>query len=179
MKNARRLAQQYAKRLFAVSQHHGNTGKIQNDLSVIVRSRRLDDKPWEILQNPLIGNKEKTDIIASAFNGRLEPLTLELLEWLAARRQISIIPQVAEQLDSLADDAAGIARANVRSAFPLTTQEQQQLERSLSRFTGKRVLLDIREDDSLMAGLAVRVGDYYFEHNLRHEAQRLRGLLSY
>ena len=83
-----------------------------------------------------------------------------------------------EKLDFLADEAMGIVRANVRSAQALSPNEQERLERALARFTGKRVISEVREDPSLLGGLFVKVGDYYFEHSVRHETQRLQEILT-
>ena len=178
MKDGRSAAQRYAKALLVLSGQDAKTGKVQNDLAGIVHSMRLKEKPWELLRNPLAGQKEKAQAIMTALEGRVESSTLKLLKVLALRHQIGLLPLIADRLNILSDEASGIARASVRTAFPLSTEQTTALANKLEGFCKKKIVLETKEDPGLMGGLVVKVGDYFFEHSLKLELRRLREALA-
>ncbi len=174
----RRISARTAKALFAQTQQEGATGKVQNDLAAIAHSLCLKEKPWELLQNPLVNQETKKEAIAAAFNARVQPVTLRLLQALASREQLHLLGAIAQQLGVLADNAAGIARAQVRSTYELTQTEQARLEATLGTFMGKKVVLETRQDSGLIAGLTIKIGDHLFEHSLRRQLRRLEETLT-
>ncbi len=69
------------------------------------------------------------------------------------------LPAIAAELDRLSDEKAGIARATVISAERLSEAYEQRLTQELSSMTGKKVVLDVKQDPELLAGIIVRIGD--------------------
>lgn len=173
-----KITGRYAKALFAQTQKNGVTGKVQNDLAGVVHSLRLKERPWDLLQNPLVAREDKNEAIAAAFENRIQPITVRLLQTLASRTKLNLLPAIAQQLGHLADEAAGIVRAQVRSAFDLTSEEQTRLEKALGSLTGKKVVLETRQDPGLIAGLCVKTGDRLFEWSVKRQLRHLKETLS-
>ncbi|MBI4064083.1 MAG: ATP synthase F1 subunit delta [Elusimicrobia bacterium] len=177
-RNNRQTALKYAKGLLAMSQKEGVAGKAQNDLTSIVYSFKLNDKPWKILRNPFIDVKEKMNALKAAFEDKVEAPTLKILEILTAKRQLALLPLIEERFHALADEAAGIVRASVKSAYPLSGKEKEALEKKLAAFFGQKVVLESKEDPSLIAGIMIKAGDYILEQSVRLALRRLKNSLA-
>jgi F-type H+-transporting ATPase subunit delta len=72
-----------------------------------------------------------------------------------------------------------VVRATVTSAAPLSETFYQRLNEQLATMVGKRVVLDRRQDPSLIAGVVTRIGDNTIDGSLRGRLDELeRKLLS-
>ena len=132
-----------------------------------------------LAQSPLIPEAERLAAIDEVA-GRLglSRMARNVLGVLAERRRLSALPAIVRNLTKLADERAGIVRATVVSAEPLSDAQCQRLQRELEQLTGKRVLLDRRQDPELLAGIVVRVGDRVIDSSARARLNSLRSQLS-
>jgi len=53
------------------------------------------------------------------------------------------------------------------SAVPLTSAEQKRLHTELERYTGKKIVLDVQVDASLVGGAYVRIGDRVIDRSVK------------
>jgi F-type H+-transporting ATPase subunit delta len=96
------------------------------------------------------------------------------------KRRLSLVPAVAVSLEEKADEAAGIARARVRSAVPLGEAQAKSLSRALEKTlaaggdAGSTVVLDVVVDPSLLGGVTVRVGDRLWDLSFKGRLAALK-----
>ena len=64
--------------------------------------------------------------------------------------------------------------AEVRSAVPLTKEQQDKLAKALSKSTGKQVEVKVVVDESVLGGLVARIGDTVIDGTVRHRLDQLR-----
>ncbi|MBI2071289.1 MAG: ATP synthase F1 subunit delta [Elusimicrobia bacterium] len=178
VKNTRFAAHKYAKALLALAQKENAAGKVQNDLTVLVQSMRRADNHWEMLKNPIVRPQDKAQAVSAAFISRVEPSTLQLLLALTMRGELDYLPLIAERFEALSDEAVGLLRVSVRTAFPLTQEAASALQEKLSTRTGKKIVLEAKEDPGLIGGLLIKVGDRLFENSLRLELRQLNEALT-
>ena len=82
-----------------------------------------------------------------------------------------------ESYRKLMDDALGISRVQVRTAFPMTSELAANLQRGLESLTGKKVEMQIDEDASLLGGVVVRVGDKLYDGSIKVQLNNMSRLL--
>ena len=121
-----------------------------------------------MLDNPII-EQEKRDGVLADIAARLGLMgnALNLVRLLAARKKLRIIPEVARRLDRLGDEKEGVVRATVTSARPMPDSFYQQLISELEAVTSRKIVLDRREDPTLIAGFVTRIGDNTIDGSLR------------
>jgi F-type H+-transporting ATPase subunit delta len=83
------------------------------------------------------------------------------------------VRDIARQLDRFSDQRAGIVRATVISAEPLTDWFAEKLTEELKNMTGRRIVLDRRHDPELLAGLIIRIGDQVIDGSARTKLAEL------
>ena len=96
---------------------------------------------------------------------------------LARRKRFFALPAIAVELDRLSDENAGIARATVTSAEPLSEAYEQRLVQELSALTGKKIVLQRKQDPELLAGLVVRIGDQVIDGSAKSTLAELASQL--
>src|SRR5690606_9956060 len=64
--------------------------------------------------------------------------------------------------------------AHVRSAFPLSEEQQQRLVRTLQRIYSRPIALHLEVDPEVGGGLFIRVGDEVIDGSIRGRLEALR-----
>jgi F-type H+-transporting ATPase subunit delta len=88
-----------------------------------------------------------------------------------------VLPAVAQLLREMSDKKDGVLRAEVITAAPLSEDYYVRLKSQLERMTGKQVVVDRREDPSLIAGVVTRIGDMVIDGSLRTRLRELENAL--
>jgi F-type H+-transporting ATPase subunit delta len=121
-----------------------------------------------VLNDPTLDEGKRTNVI-NAIGERLAigALVQNTLRVLVERCRIDAIAEIADRLLQLADDQAGIVKATVASAQPLSDTQFEAVKRELERLTGCRVAVERQQDPTLLAGVVARIGDHVIDASLR------------
>jgi F-type H+-transporting ATPase subunit delta len=103
--------------------------------------------------------------------------TANFINLLVDKQRIGIINEIEKDYLKLMDNALGIARVQVRTAFPFTTELSANLKHGLESFTGKHVDMQVEEDASLLGGIVVRVGDKLYDGSIKMQLNNIMKLL--
>ena len=172
------LADRYARAIFELGVESDQlkplTDQIQRIAEVYADSHDLR----VVLESPLV-DESKRDAVLKDIASRLElgELATNSLRVLAARRRLRVLPEIARRLASLSDEKAGILRATVTSAVPLSEAHYQALSAELERAMQKKIILDRQHDPSLIAGVVTRIGDKTIDGSLKGRLAELESQL--
>ncbi|MDP6086851.1 MAG: ATP synthase F1 subunit delta [Nitrospinota bacterium] len=108
---------------------------------------------------------------ASDLSGRFLQLLLE-------KDRLRYIAPISAMYRELADALNNRIRAQVRSAFALSDEEETALRNQLSAATGKEVVLEVETDSTLLGGLKARVGSATWDGSVRNHLESLRERLA-
>ena len=87
------------------------------------------------------------------------------------RRRLNILNDLIDNYQKMLDERNGIVRALVTSAAPLSEAEQRDIALRLEKSLGQRVVMDVREDPTLIGGLVVRIGSTVYDGSLRQHLE--------
>lgn len=107
-----------------------------------------------------------------------EPPVRRLFALLVERRRLELLSEVSAAYRDLLDERTGTIRVEVSSAHVLGTAEQQELKTRLETSTGKRVVMNLRQDRQLLGGIVVRMGSTVFDASLRQQLAGVRRQLN-
>ena len=121
----------------------------------------------KLLINPVIPPERRDSFVdeISRVLG-LDPRVAKLLHLIVERRRLEILDDLIDAYRKMLDEKNGIVRAVVRSAGPLSEAQQQEVAEKLEKSLGQRVVMEVEEDPSLIAGLIVRVGSTVYDGSL-------------
>lgn len=168
------VAKRYATALFELSQQHGQTGSIQEEMKELKKAFRDNKDLGELLDSPRLSSAKKKEIIANIFKG-VNPLVLNALYVLLDAKRMDEAQNVFEEFLVLADDAAGIAEAKVYSTRPLTEQETNALSAAFAKKIGKHSLrIENIIDPSLIGGVRLQIGNQIYDSSLSAKLEKLQ-----
>lgn len=89
-----------------------------------------------------------------------------------------MLPEIISAVESVVRQRQGIAEAEVTSAVELSDTQKNDMAKTLSRLTGKRIEPKYTLDKSLLGGAVARVGDTIYDGSLRSRLNEMRARLS-
>jgi F-type H+-transporting ATPase subunit delta len=171
------VARPYAEAAFALARE-------QNALAVWSRMLKLasgvvgDKRVAQALDNPKLDAPAKESLLLSICGDGLNPEGRNLLRVLIEAERITLVPVIATLFESLKDEADGVARATIETAYPLEGSELAELTAALERRFGKKIEAVVEVKPELIGGARVTVGDNVIDatvaEQLRAMAMQLR-----
>jgi F-type H+-transporting ATPase subunit delta len=174
------VAERYARAIFELAVEANELGTITGQFRAIAEAFKTSPELQSIAENPVVDEASR-DGLLKELGARLglSALAVNSLRLVGARKRLRALPDIAAELQRLADDNAGVLRATVTSAKPLTEEYYARLGAELQKTTGRRILFERREDASLIGGVVTRIGDHTIDGSVRGRLQALeRQLLS-
>jgi len=172
------VSQRYAKALIdALPPDNAETGLAQlRQLSAILL-REPDAR--KLLMNPAVPPENRERFIETLGEAlQLEKPVQKMFALLVERRRLKVLDEVGEAYQGLLDERVGIIRVQVSSAGPLSETEKTEIRDRLEKSTGKQIVMEADQDESLIGGLVVRIGSTVMDASLRQQLagfeQRLR-----
>lgn len=172
-----RVARRYARALFQAALRTQAVDAVNEALQQLLRTLHEQPPLRYLLLNPLVPRERKQQMVQESIGRQTHPLLASLLNVLVDKRRERLLPEVARGFSELRDEHLGIVRVRAVTAYPLDSQQEQALIRSLERRTSKTVVLETQVDPSLIGGILVRIGDTIIDGSVRGQLQRLRQYL--
>ena len=172
------IAKRYANAFFEIAEEERQLEKYYNELSGFSAIIDGNADLKEFLANPIFDQKEKKAVVESILaKTGVSGVTANFLKLLADKQRIVILKDIVESYHELMDEALKTVRVNVRTAFPLQSELVKKLQESLETQTGKQVQMTVSEDQSLLGGIVVRVGDTLYDNSIKTQLNNIRNLL--
>lgn len=130
------------------------------------------------LQNPSIAGGRRNRMLkeiseALSFDRRVSNFVNVLVD----RNRLTLLEEIIVQYQKLIDEHLGIVRAHVTAARSLDAVQQRELASKLETITGKRVLLEVVVDPSLIGGVIAQVGSTIYDGSVRQQLQAFKSRL--
>jgi F-type H+-transporting ATPase subunit delta len=175
---SRRFSTPYAKALLATAGTTERGVAARAELERFVEAARRFPEIARMASNPGVPRAVKEDILRQ-ITDRLEigPLTHSLLELMMKNYRLGQVEAVLDAVDRILDRRLGVVRADVKTAHPLTADQESRLRGVLEKMLDQRVKLELGLDPSLLAGFVARIGSRRYDASLDGQIDRLAALL--
>lgn len=176
-----KVASKYAAALLelAAAAKAGTDEAVLRDLVLI--SQAVGNAPdfYIVINHPSVSASQKKSLLVDIFQGKVDELTLRLLELLSDKRRLNLLTQIEASYRQLFNSSKNIATASLTSADPITDTEKEYFKTRLIKKLGKHLELEVITDRSLLGGLVLRVGDEVIDGSLKGKLRALeKSLLS-
>lgn len=171
----RQVARRYAQALFEIVQDGEGKG-LADDLAVMADLVKLPEIS-NLLCQPKVKPEEKAKVLIKA--GKIKTKEAKnLVELLCRRGKAILLPEIYELFNVMLKKAAAEVEVEVVSAVPLSGKVKEELKQVLAKGLGKKVVLKMRQDENVLGGLLLTVGDRRIDATLRGKLEGLRRLLA-
>ncbi len=168
------VADRYARALLELAVESNQVTSVAQQLRRAADVYSSSSELRAALGDPMLDETQRGKLV-NAISERLGigGLVQNTLHVLVERRRLHALSEIADRMLTLADEQAGIVKATVASAMPLTEAQVEAIKQELERLTGCKVALERKQDPSLLAGVVARVGDHVIDASLRGRFQEL------
>jgi len=169
-----RVARRYVKALFDLALEAGQADVVGPVLHDLQQLYHVHLKLRNALNDPRLAQDKKRALLLRLMGPDAPPLLQRFAALLAEKHRLGVLQHAGTIFARLQDEAAGIRHAEVRSALPLSEDQQFRLQDALSGLLGLTVVLTTQVDPAVIGGVSVKAGDMLIDGSIRG---RLQGLL--
>ncbi len=168
----------YARALFALATEENRVPAVRDALRRLGSALEASPELRDVLVQPLVPAVERRRVLeAVAEKLAASSLLKRFYAYLIDQRRLVAFEQIEAEFVRLADEAAGRAKAKVRTARPLSAEQQARLTRALSARSGRAIELELEIDETLVGGVVAQLGDTLYDGSLKTQLTQLRSAL--
>jgi F-type H+-transporting ATPase subunit delta len=169
------VSKRYAKALLSIGQEDGRLHQYGEELSDFAAFCLNHPELLRAVSSRIFPHENRKRIL----NGILEKspyseVMVSFLNLLLDKDRIEAVHAIYRNYERLIDEVSNIARAEVVTPRPLKEEARNRLETVLEELISKKVKMEIREDESLIGGIIVKVGDLVLDGSIRAQLAGLK-----
>ena len=169
------IARRYAKALLMIGKEDGQTETYREELGGIAELIQGEKALEQTLTNPLYDAAERRKVLEAIIEKmNLSKVMSSFLLLVFEKGRVGFIGSINDFYQKLADELKGVARASLVSATELSSEAVDKIRASLSKRTGKDIILEIEQDPTLIGGIVTRIGDLVLDGSIKTQLLNMR-----
>ena len=132
----------------------------------------------QLARNPKVTADQVFGVVAGVARTTLPELARNFLHTVIDNDRVDALPEVAEQFRALVNRQSGSSDAVVYSAFAMDSAALAELSVSLEKRFGRKLNLSVQQDDSLIGGIRVVVGDEVLDTSVKARLEQMKAALT-
>lgn len=172
------LEESAASLLFMAAETDDRLDRVEEELFRFGRALDASADLQMALSDPATPAEAKVGIVQDLLDGQSDPISEELLVYLAGHLRGRKMSAAVSHLSDLAAVRRGRVVAEVTSAIPLNEDQKSRLAAALSKIQGRQVLVNVTVDPSVVGGIQVQVGDEVIDGTLATRIEQARRRLT-
>ncbi len=168
-----RVAARYAKSLLELAQEKGLLEEIHADMKLFSKMCQQNHDLALMLKNPIINHHKKRTILYKVFEKKVHPPTLTFFDIITRKNRERYLPLIAAEFDNLYNQHKGIDKVNITTTFPLTDDLRKQFENTITKLTGRKLVITEKIDPSLIGGYVIKIGDQQIDDSVKSKLTEL------
>jgi len=170
-----KVSKRYAKALFSLGQEDGQFDQYGQDLNEFTRFCQDNADFGQVIANPVFAVEDRKKVLQTVLErSSFSDTVKNFLNLLLDKNRIGAIEAIAGYYSRLTDEASGIARAEIITARPLKDEALERIEKSLKELTLKSIKTEVQEDQSLIGGIVVKIGDMVLDGSVKAQLEGLK-----
>ena len=167
----------YARALFEVARAEGTLDEVEDELFRFARSYESSDALRNALTDEQIPAGKRQAIVEDLLGGKATSTTTQLVSMVIGAGRGRDLPAIIDKLVARASSAKNLELAEVRTAVPLTQDQETRLAAALANATGKQVNVKVVVDPSVLGGVVATIGDTVIDGSVRTRIDQLKSRL--
>ena len=171
--NDSKIPVRYARALFRSALEKNITDKVNSDLAFVSDVCILPEFK-EILENPVIKASDKKRVFAKLFEGRVEKITMSLIDLVINNGRESYLPAIARVFRSETMSHSGITECLLTTAVQVDEIIKKQIKDLISSVFNTTVSLTENIDEEIIGGFILRIDDNYIDASVRNKLRKIK-----
>ncbi|WP_054739685.1 ATP synthase F1 subunit delta [Cellulosilyticum ruminicola] len=175
---AQLVVKRYATALFEISKEANALAQYEAEVKTIVEAMKQTPDFITLLGDAKVGKEEKISLIENIFGDKVSDAIVGLMVLMVRKSRETSILEVLEGFLDMVKKEAGIVKATVTSAIALSQSQLEQIQSKIEASTNSKVELETIIDESIIAGLIIKVADKVVDASIKGKMQTLKKQLS-
>ena len=171
--NDSKISVRYSRALFQSALEQKILDKVNQDMISISEICKSPETK-EFLQSPIIVPSKKTEIFHKMFAGKVEEITLSLLDLVVKNGRESYLPAIARVFIHETMRYKGITKSVLTTAVRLDEKVKKQISTMISDVFKTKVELEEVIDTEIIGGFILRVDDNYIDASVRNKLNKIK-----
>lgn len=172
------IARRYAKALVQLAVEEQRVGAVHEELTKFEAVLAANKDLMAIFASPAYSIEAKQGIMKDTIAAlKVSTTVSNFLMLLLDRGRIAFLATIVAAYGTYADEISGVVRPTLLTALPLEDAQVQSIRDSLAKATGKKVLLSVEVDPSLIGGVVTKIGDTVYDGSIKTQLERIEGIL--
>lgn len=167
------VSKRYAKALYEISKKNKSNDRVFSEIRILNQVITSDKVIQEFISSPVVKAEQKLNVLKAALSKGVSEELANTLFLLAQKKRLPMFSELASAFEEISDQDHGVTRGAVRSAAKLTPEARKQIEETVNKVTGKRVILNFSEDPKIIGGMVAQVGGWTFDDSIESHLTRL------
>lgn len=171
------IARVYSRAMYDLAESEGVTEDLLAELQDLLSLLHERDDLKGFFESPMVEQGEREKVLEKLFRGRSSDILANSLQILNKNGRLGFLNTIVEMFRETYQVHHGHIEVQVNSAAPLSDASKKALAAAVTRLAGREAVLVESVDESLIAGMVVRVGDRKIDTSVRTELRKLRHTL--
>jgi len=169
-----RISRVYAEALLSLVTPSGQEYAVGAELDSIVKDV-LGKNPHiaAFFDSPAVSRRTRGPVLTAAL-ASASPFVRNFVGVLNQNHRLDLFRHIAAAYHGLLDRRSGRIRVKVRSAVPLSGDQQAALRQTLAESLRKEPILELAVDPDLLGGVVVQIGDKVYDSSVKARLAALR-----
>ncbi len=168
-----RIASRYAKSLIELANEQQAVEAIYADMDLFAKTCKVNRDLVVMLKSPIIRGDKKRQVIEASFTG-FNKLTTLFVNTVIRKGREAFLPLIAKEVIRMYNEQHNIASAIVTTAAAVDANVLADIQKTLESKTGKKIVLEMEVDPSLIGGLVVRMGDSLYDASIAKQLKNIK-----
>jgi F-type H+-transporting ATPase subunit delta len=169
-----KVARRYATAFLEAALEQNELEKANDDIMLMINTLRASNDLRLFLKSPIIKKDQKSEVLATIFENKINALTVNLLNILSDKGRLNLLDDIGQNFIDIYNIHNGIIEVNVITAEELGNGQLDKLVKELELVTGKKVKANISVDKDLIGGILVRIGDTVIDGTVKYKLNQLK-----
>jgi F-type H+-transporting ATPase subunit delta len=170
-----RVASRYVKSLLGLAVEQGQLEAVHQDMLLFSKVCHESRDFGLMLKSPVIRHETKSEILKKIFNGKVNPLTLAIIEIVTRKNREPLLAAIADEFHNAYNEERGIGQASVTTTFPMDKDLRAEIETIVKKLSNKKTVeIDEKIDHDLIGGFVLNVGDQQIDASIRSKLKSLK-----
>ena len=167
------ISKNYAKALVETSKEANISDAIKKDLCNVLEVMKSSEDLTVVLENSSVSISKKIEILGEIFSDKISSQVLNLLKILTEKNRLTEIENIYNSYCEMLDNLSNKKNVTIISSIDLDESTKNNIVSRLEKKLNCEVISSWETDQSIIAGLVFKFGDYVIDTSLNTKLKNL------
>lgn len=172
--NEGKVATRYAKAVFETAREKKVLDKVYQDFKLILNTFNQSKEIKEHLQNPLLKDKDKLEVLNKLFSAHTDNVINQLFKLLVKNKRELYLPAIARVFADMYKHDRNIKTATLITAVKIQDDLKEKLVSFVKNTYQSEIELEEKINEDIIGGFVLRIDDQQFDASVSTQLTQIK-----